>query len=144
MAKTIQQRTFLAGALCAAAVASGWGALHAAPAALKVQKQSLKPTSVLGSGGSIQLKVKVNSPKKVSEVRAQAQLPKQPGGTVVALSGKNGVYQGVVPIPSNFQTVQANAGIVVFVTTPTGVQQFLVALVPVGAGSSLPPLPPPK
>jgi hypothetical protein len=147
MSKTIQRHALLAGSLFAAAAVFVLAPAHAAKAkALKVQKQSLKPTSVPGGGGSVQLKVKVTKPgSRIVQVRALAQPGSQPAGSTVTLSGKNGVYQGMVPIPSNLQTAQVNVGIYVYVTTSEGVEPGqLVALVGEGPDSSMPPPPPPK
>lgn len=147
MSKTIHRRALLAGSLCAAAAVFSLSPAHAVKVkTLKVQKQSLKPTSIPGSGGSVQLKVKVTKPgSRIMQVRALAQPGSQPAGSTVTLSGKNGVYQGVVQVPSNLQTAQVNVGIYVYVTTSEGVEPGqLVALVAEGADSSMPPPPPPK
>lgn len=147
MSKTNSQRALLAGSLCAATAIIGLPTAQAAKVKpLTVQKQSLKPTSVPGGGGSVQLKVKVTKPgSHIMQVRAVAQPGSQPAGSAVTLSGKNGVYQGMVPIPSNLQTAQVNVAIYVYVTTSEGVEPGkLVALVPEGADSAMPPPPPPK
>ena len=147
MSKTIQRYALLAGSLFAAAAVFPLAPAQAAKAkALNVQKQSLKPTSVPGGGGSVQLKVKVTKPgSRIMQVRAAAQPGSQPVGSAVTLSGRNGVYQVMVPIPSNLQTAQVNVAIFVYVTTSEGVEPGkMVALVAEGPDSSMPPPPPPK
>lgn len=145
MLKLITRRALVAGALATAAAGIGLSGVDAAPATIRIRKISVKPASVSGNGGTVQIKVSVSQPgAKVNLVRAQAQPAGQPAGPIVTLSGKGGVYQGLVTVPANVQLAPNNAGIVVYATTSRGEGQQLITLVAMDPGNSTPPPPPPK
>lgn len=122
------KRTFLAAAFTAACVlaASLWGggsALAQRGAGASVTNGRVNPTKLPGTGGTVNVRVKV-TPRRgvvIHSVRAKASVP---GGTGFGASstlqalGRN-LYSGTVRVGANRSTNRARAQILVDVDTST-------------------------
>jgi hypothetical protein len=114
-------------------------------ARVKVKKQVLRPTRLLGSGGDVYLAVQVSKARaQVTEVRAQAKLTGGGGGPVVTLSRQGKRFQGTCRVPTNYNRAATSAAINLYITTTDGTEPtWQLATVSVGPGNdSLPPPPP--